>query len=179
MTWDPITDPCDYIRLAGVKSPGIADVVGASSPRDWDIRKGMGLSGAFSVFTGVSLAKFSVKLRLYTVEDWHLWYAWKPLVDKLPTRRGGGGKDSGVLDIWHPLLEALDIKAVAVAEPMQPEQTDHGEWTIEIKFIEFRYPKIALAKPEAAAATPVDPIEEKVIKPLMEQFQSLADADAQ
>lgn len=175
VTWDPITSPCDYILLAGIKSPGLADVSGASSVRRWDEREGFGISGAFSVFKGRGLAHFSVKLRLYSDTDWAAWYAWKQIVDKLPTRRGGDGKDSGVLDIWHPLLEGLDIKAVAAAEVMQPEQTDNGEWTIEIKFLEFRYPKIALAKPEAAAATPVDPVEEKIIKPLTAQFQSLAD----
>lgn len=175
MTWNPIDEPCDYILLAGIKSPGLADVVGASDIRGWDVRKGMGISGAFSVFTGQDLSRFSVRLRLYTDTDWAAWYAWKPIVDKLPTRRGGGGKDSGVLDIWHPVLEGLDIKAVGAAEVMQPEQTDDGVWTVEIKFIEFRYPKLTLAKPEAAAATPVDPVEEQIIKPLIEQVQSLAD----
>jgi len=175
MTWNPITDPCDYIKLSDVKSPGLADVSGASSVRRWDEREGFGISGAFSVFKGRGLAHFSVKLRLYSVEDWDGWDAFKPIVDKLPTRRGGTGKDSGVLDIWHPLLETLDIKAVAAAEVMQPEQTDSGEWTIEIKFLEFRYPKIALAKPDAAAATPVDPVEEQIIKPLIKQLQGLSD----
>ena len=173
MVWNPIADPCDYITLAGQKSPGLADVVGASDARKWDEREGFGLSGSFSVFRGRSLAKFSVMLRLYSEEDWEDWHAWKKLVQKLPTRRGGG-KDSGTLDIWHPLLEDLDIKAVGVAEILQPVQTDHGEWTIEIKFIEFRQPKVTLAKPEGAAATPVDPIEENVIKPLLAQVQQLA-----
>jgi hypothetical protein len=175
MTWDPIGAPCDYILLAGKRSPGLADVRGASSPRAWDEREGFGLSGAFSVFKGRRLAHFAVHLRLYTPQDWLDWYAWKPLVDKLPTRRGGGGKDSGAMDIWHPVLEALDIRAVAVAEVMQPEQLEAGEWAVEIKFIEFRHPKVTLATPEGSTATPVDPIEENIIKPLTEQLQRLAD----
>ena len=174
MTWDPETQSCDYILLSGKKSPGFAEVVGAASIRKWDERPGFGLSGAFSVFTGRGLAHFTVRLRLYTPEDWSEWYAWKPIVDKLPTRRGGSGKDTGTLDIWHPLLEALDIRAVAVEEVRAPEQTDHGEWTIEIKFIEFRHPKLTLAKPEGSAATPVDPVEEEIIKPLTKQFLDLA-----
>lgn len=171
MTWDPIASPCDYILLAGKKSPGIAELRGASSVRKWDEREGFGISGAFSVFKGRGLAHFSVILRLYSAQDWLDWYAWKAVVDKLPTRRGGAGKDSGTLDIWHPLLEALDIKAVAVAEVMQPDQTNDGEWSIEIKFLEFRHPKITLAKPEGAAATPVDPVEEDIIKPLTDAVQ--------
>ena len=176
MVWNPISAPCDYIKLAGKRSPGLADVVGASSPRMWDKRQGYALSGTFSVFHGCDLAEFSVRLRLYSVADWDAWHAWKPLVDKLPTARGGNGPDSGCLDIWHPLLEDLGIKQVGVAKVKQPDQTDNGEWTIEIEFIEFRHPKVTLAKPESAAATPVDPIEEQVIKPLMDQVNKLAAA---
>lgn len=174
MAWNPITEPCDYILLAQQKSPGLATVEGASSPRKWDEREGYGISGAFSVFRGRGLAKFSVKLRLTTEQHWADWAAWKKLVDKLPTRRGGSGKDTGNLDIWHPLLEDVGVTSVAVAERLQPVQVVDGEWTIEIKFIEFRRPKLSLAKPEGAAATPVDPIEENVIKPLLQEFQRLA-----
>lgn len=177
--WDPIVAPCDYILLSGSRSPGIAEVRGASSPRAWDEREGFGISGSFSVFKGRRLAHFSVVLKLYSADDWAAWYEWKPIVDKLPTRRGGSGKDSGVLDIWHPLLEALDVKAVAVAEVMQPDQTGDGEWSIEIKFIEFRHPKVTLAKPEASEADPVDPVEEEVIKPLTDMLQVERLADEQ
>jgi hypothetical protein len=176
MTWDPIAEPeaADYVLLAGKRSPGLCEIVGAGSPRDWDVRKGYGTSGAFSVFTGANLAHFSIMLRLYTRQDWADWYAWKPLVDKLPKRRFSNGKDSGALDIQHPILAALGIKAIGVENVGQPVQTDHGEWTIEIKAIEFRRPKFSLAKPEGATATPVDPVEEQIIKPLTEQLQRLA-----
>ena len=128
---------------------------------------------SFSVFAGRRLAHFSVLLTLTTADEWAEWRTFKPLVDKLPTRRGGSGKDTGNLDIWHPHLEDLDIRAVGVAEVMQAVQTDDG-WQIEIKFIEFRHPKLTLAKPEGATATPVDPIEEQVIKPLLAQVEELA-----
>jgi len=171
--FDPIDAPCDYILLAGQKSPGVAEIVGASSPREWEERNGYGVTGGFSVFMRRKLARFSVRLRLYESEDWIAWRAWKPIVDKLPKRRGGSGADSGMLSIWSPQLEDLDIKAVGVAEVGQPEQTGDGEWTIEIKFIEHRSPKVTLAKPQGAAAEPVDPID-KVIEGLTDQFQSLA-----
>lgn len=169
MAWNPLDAPCDYILLAKRKSPGLAEVVGASSPRKWDELQGPGLSGAFILFRGRGLAHFSVRLRFYTAADWEAWEAWKPLL-KLPTQRYGKGKDSGALEIYHPLLRQLDIKAVAVAEVMQPEQTDHGEWTVEIKFIEFRRPKVTMAKPEGAVDTPADPVED-VIEKLTDAFQ--------
>ncbi len=171
-SYDPIVAPCDYILLAGQRSPGIAEVRGSSSKRAWDEREGFGISGSFSVFKGRRLSWFSVLLRLYSSEDWRGWYEWKRLVDAIPKRRGGG-KDSGYLDIWHPWLEANDIRAVAVAEVMQPDQTADGEHTIEIKFLEWRHPKLTLATPAAAEATPVDPVEEHIGK-LTKQLEELA-----
>lgn len=176
MAWNPITQPCDYILLSGKKSPGMAVVSGggASSIRRWDEREGFGISGAFPVFKGRGLARFSVKLKFWTPEHWNDWATWKGLVDKLPRKRfGEAGKDTGNLDIWHPLLEDVDIKSVCVAERMAPEQTADGEWTIDIRFLEFRRPKFTLAKPEGSEATPVDPVEEEIIKPLTEQLQGL------
>lgn len=169
MAWNPLEQPCDYILLAQRKSPGVAELVGASSPRKWDEQQGLGLSGAFILFRGRGLAHFSVKLKLYTPADWAAWDAWRPLL-KLPTQRFGRGTAVGALDIWHPLLQPLDIKAVAVEEVMQAEQTDHGEWTIEIKLVEFRRPKLGLAKPEGPAATPADPVEDLIGK-LTDQLQ--------
>jgi hypothetical protein len=172
MAWDPINDPCDYITLAKVKSPGIAEVRGAGSHRKWDELDALG----HSIYKGRGVARFSVLLRLYDEQDWKDWQAWRHLVDKLPKRLGAvQEKDTGAMDIWHPLLEELDIKAVVVEDLIQADQTDHGEWTIEIKFLEFREPKIVRAKPEGSAATPVDPVEDLIIKPLINQLQSYAD----
>lgn len=157
MSWDPITSPVDHIELAGKRSPGLCEVIGAGSPRKWDERRGYALSGATVVFRGIGLARFTVRLRFYTPEDWAAWYAWKPLVDKPPL-----GKRPSALDIWHPLLEAQAIKKVVVEDVGQPDQTEDGEWTVEIKFIEFRRPQIALAKPEGSKATPADPVEREI-----------------
>lgn len=169
MAWNPLEQPVDYIKLGGVRSPGLAEVLGATSPRKWEERGGYGLSGSTVVFRGVGLCKFTVKLKLYTEEDWTAWNAWRPIVAKPPF-----GTRAKALDIWHPLLEQLEVKAAVVEEVSQPEQTDNGEWTITLKFIEFRRPKVALAKPEGAKATPADPIETAIIQPLVNQLNALA-----
>lgn len=169
MAWDPLSSPVDFIKLAGQKSPGLAEVLGGASPRKWDERGGYGLSGSTLVFRGVGLAKFQVKVKLYTVEHWNAWRAWKPLVSKPPL-----GTRPKAQDIWHPLLEEIEVKAAVVEEVSQPEQTGDGEWTVTIKFIEFRKPKVSLAKPDGAKATPADPIETNVIQPLLNQFNALA-----
>lgn len=174
MAWNPYEQPVDYVLLAQQKSPGLATVGGAALIRQWDKIKGYGVSGSFNIFKGADLSEFTVSLRFFTPEHWAAWATWKRLVDKLPSRRGGSGKDTGNLDIWHPLLEDVAINAVCVAKRHQPEQTGDGEWTVKIDFMQFRRPKLTLAKPEGAAATPVDPVEENIIKPLLDEFQSLA-----
>lgn len=168
--YDETDDPFerDYILLSGKRSPGLAEIVGAGTPRNWDKRKGYGLMGATTVFHGMDLAEFSVKLRLYTRQDFADWAAWKPLVDKPPV-----GTLPRSLDITHPLLEQLDIKSVVVQDVSQPEQTDDGEWTIEIKLLQWRQPVVRLAKPEGSTAAPVDPVEQE-IGGLLDQANDLA-----
>jgi hypothetical protein len=171
---NPLDSPQDYIVLAGKRSPGIAKLVGASSPREWVERGGFGITGSFSIFKRRGLCHFTVEIRLYTAEDWTAWAAWKPIVDKLPTRRGGGTSPaSGYLAIDHPFLADLDIKAVGVEDVGQPVDEDMGVYMIPIKFIEFRSPKLTMAKPEGAKATPLDPYDQK-IKELAAQVDKLA-----
>jgi hypothetical protein len=175
MSFQPLRQPIDHVLLAGQKSPGLGTLVGASSPREWDERKGYGISGSFSVFRRRGLAHFALELRLYNDQDWADWHAWKPIVDKVPTRRGGGTNPaSGYLKIQHPILEDLSITAVGVEDVGQPTQAEDGVWLVVIKFIEFRQPVFGLAKPEGAKAVPVDPYDAQLEK-LTGQFNELAD----
>lgn len=157
--WNPLTTPVDFFNLAGVRSPGYAELTGASSPRKWEERGGYGLSGATVVFRGVGLCYFTFKLKLYSEQDWADWYKFKPLVERPPF-----GTRAKSLDIWHPFLEQLGVTHAVIEEVSQPEQGDSGEWVITIKMIEFRRPVVALAKPVASKATPVDPVEAKLIE---------------
>jgi hypothetical protein len=166
--WNPLDLPIDKAVVAGRETPGLVEIIGASAPRRWDERKGYGLSGATVVYRGQGLAKFTVRLRLYTTQDWDDWHAWKSLVAAPPP-----GKRAKALDIVHPLLADLEITAIVVNEVMQPEQSEDGVWQIDIKVTQFRSPKFSLAKPEAAQATPVDPVDQK-IEQLSKQFQELA-----
>lgn len=168
MTWDPITVPIDYALLGGRKTPGLAELVGASALLRWDERKGYGLSGATLVFRGAGLAKFTLRLRLSSARDWADWHAWKSVVAAPPL-----GKRARALDIVHPLLADLDITAVVVSEVLQPEQVEDGVWKIDIKLLQWRKPKVSLAKPESAQATPVDPVD-RIIEQLSSQYQELA-----
>jgi len=174
---DPDTHPINFVLINGHNvSPGIATVEGAGDPRRWDERNGLGLGGSILWYTGFPQSHFSVKLRLYTPQDWIDWAAFKKLFPKpkrvltpdgvLPVKRG----DSGAFDIWHPFLAMVGIRAAVVEEILQPVLTDEtGEWTIEIKMISFNNPKPQIAKPAAADAPPEPTEQEKIAADLIDQ----------
>jgi hypothetical protein len=80
MPWNPITQAVDYATLAGRRTPGIAEITGAAAVRNYRERRPFGMGGATVVFHGVELAKFVLKLRLYTEQHWDEWHAFKSLV---------------------------------------------------------------------------------------------------
>lgn len=152
MSWNPLTQSQDFVTLGGRRTPGLAEVVGAGSPRRWDERESYGVAGALVVYYGLKLSHFSVLVRLITDQDWLDWYAFKPLVDKKPL-----GRRQGPLDIAHPITAGCGIHSVVVEDVLQPDQIEDGIWQVEIKLIEYRAPVSALAKAEGAEATPADP----------------------
>ena len=152
MTFNPISEPVDHILLAGRRSPGLATIRGAGIAARWDERRLYAAGGAFVVYRGQKLSKFTVTLRLYTEQDWSDWHEWRPLVQRPPPPEPRGpGSDLAILlhrprakDIWHPILEDLEIRSVVIEAVLQPQQTADGEWSIEIKMIEYRPPQLAL-----------------------------------
>lgn len=170
MAFNPLISPVDYImlgahdprqnvRVTGSRSPGLAEVKKASTPRKWDKRLGYGLSGSFPIFRGRDLAEFDVIIRLTEDEDWIDWNSWKPLVEVPPF-----GRFPKALDIWHPWTEAAKIGSCVVVNVSQPEPDEYGTFTVTIPMLEWRRPKLDLAKPDGAAnQTPNEsPLEKKV-----------------
>lgn len=70
MTFRPLTEPRDFIILGGRRSPGLAEIQGAATPRNFDQRRGHGVSGATLRFRGTALADFKVLIRLLTDQHW-------------------------------------------------------------------------------------------------------------
>lgn len=158
MTFQPIDDPVDYVELAGQRSPGICEVLGGSSPRRWDERRGYGFSGSTLIFRGVGLCRPTLKLRLYTAQDWADWHEWSRLVQRPPL-----GERARALDIVHPILEDLGVRSVVVEDVLQPQQTADGEWTIEVRLIEYRRREAALERIDGATAAVTDPIDKQIL----------------
>lgn len=156
MTFNPILRPCDHILLGGEKSPGIAVLSNAHSPRLWDERRGFALSGARVIYKGIGLAYPVVTLKLFTSDDFERLATWSRLCARAPV-----GTRAHALDIWHPILEDRGITSVVVKDVRQPEQDETtGVWTMAIEFIEFRRPVLTLETIDASDVTPSDPVDQ-------------------
>lgn len=148
-TFDPQRTPVDYIWLDGDRSPGTARVRGAADRRKWDVQVGPYMSGGITIFRGREISKFCVDIYLLSAQDWIDWRAWR----KRWLARPPFGSRPKAMRIAHPWLAELEIIAVQVEAVSQPEQDDEtGGYVVTIDFLEFRQPKIALAKPVAAGA---------------------------
>jgi hypothetical protein len=145
----------DFIILGAFPSPGRAIVRPANSPRDWDIRKGYGFSGATIVYTGAGLAKFEVDITLWDDPiHWTEWDIFAPILAKpVPPVVTG-------IDIVHPLLNMApwNITSVVVEDVSGFEESDYEEFTCTIKFIQFRAPVPALGKPDVSIKAVNDPV---------------------
>lgn len=172
---DPITTPdvYDVFALAGQTSPGLCDIEGAGSPRKWDVRDGHGQSGATVAFTGNSLSKFKIKVRLYTPEEFAAWQTFRTLLDKAPD-----GTKPKSLDIYHPWLAELGIKSVVVEDVKQCEQPKDGEFVYEIAFIQWQAPKPSAGVPKGSKSTATPASDagdaaDKMIADLLKQVKAL------
>ncbi len=147
-----------YIVLGPLRSPGVATVRGLNSPRNWTKQQGFGYTGASLIFAGKDLAEFEVDIDLWEASQFVAWNAFAKIL--MPPLPGPAGL---ALGIKHPIVNGPpnNVHAVVVKDVSQPVQSDTGLWTYTIKFLEYRKPLIALARPIAtipdAAVTPPSP----------------------
>lgn len=139
----------DYIILAGVRSPGVCRFTkSANSPRSWDVRQGYGFSGAYVVYTGAGLAKFSIAFDLWNGDQFSApWLQFAALLEK--PKRGVKLRGMGIV---HPRLQMAPwrIKDVVVEDVTAFESTDEGLYTAVVDFLEYSPPKPVLVKPTEA-----------------------------
>lgn len=166
----------DFIAIGGKISPGVCEIVGASSPRKWDERKGYGVSGATLVYTGRGLGKFTANFTMWDDDDLDEWEEFADMLGKEVTSRKGQS-----WAIAHPLvnLKPLSIMIVCVEDISQLTQMDDGGWKSSIKFIEYRAPKQIVStpdKPTPDAPNPTASAQDKAdlqIQALKAQIESL------
>lgn len=82
--FDPFDAPQDYVVMAGVNTPGIAEVYDVTSEFDWSERRGIGYSGATLRYLGKKLCRFKVALRLLTPEAMDAWAEFRRVIAPPP-----------------------------------------------------------------------------------------------
>lgn len=171
----------DYIQIGGEKSPGKATILAAGRKRGWEIRKGIGLSGATIAPTGDELATFTVRFEFFdeprgglsTSQQLDAWFAFSTKwFSKTAAFVAGKAR---ALGIWHPILAAppLQIIEAVVSDLGQLEQDDYGGWSCEVKFLEYRKALAAPDKPIAAipaAAQPAPTAEDEADREMADKF---------
>jgi hypothetical protein len=156
--WNPVSGvPHDKVLLAGIPTPGYCEIVGASSPRNWEEQSPGGWSGGILLYKGIKLSHFSLRCDLYEDADWDDWYRLEPIVARSQGRRAIGCQ--------HPFLAALGISALVIEDTYAPVQTDHGVWQIELTCIDWRALKATgTSNPEAADEAPLSPLQQAIKK---------------
>lgn len=171
MGFSPFRTPIDFVILNGIRTPGTATVKKADAPRHWDKRGGYGMAGSFPVGGWRELTEFDVEIRLTTNADWDYWWSKiDPIIARDPP-----GKRPKAINVWHPWLASKKVQSAVMQNELQPTLEDvSGIWLITLQMLEWRRPKIVLAKPDAAApTTPQDPIDAQILANT-KQIQALA-----
>jgi hypothetical protein len=143
-------DALDTLVIAGQTMPGLVDFPApGDSPRKWDERKGVGLSGATIVFVGLDVAKFTARLTMWLPEHFRLWKERRVLV--APPAQGERAK---IIDFYHPCLEEVGIKACGVTNRTQMKPvSDQGDWYVDISCLGYRKPLPQIGTGDASKAT--------------------------
>lgn len=142
----------DKVELGGLRNPGKATILGAGSPRDWDIRKGNGVDGAWVNYLGGNLKPFDILIELW---DFPI-HALQWLEFSIALTKPGSRDNVHALSIYHPSLNAhpINITACVVQNVTAFESDDDGIMSCRITCLPFGAPRPIL-KQRPVAAIPV------------------------
>lgn len=164
------------LGLNGLTITVPADKTTLSPPklkRNWDVKPGFGLQGAFCVYTGEGLAAFDATFEFWSEEKEPLWDAFASAFLAAPK-----GVRPAALGIYHPILvkAPFRIQNVQVTEIEGWSLVTPGRWQTRLSFLEYRAPIPFVPK----KTEPVVPATEKVpiAKPKTEQDIRMQEAAA-
>ena len=159
---NPIENPdaYDVVTIAGIDSPGLAQVGDVSREYEWDVKVGKGAFGSTTTFTGRVPAEFSVLFTLWKSAHFGQWSRFVKRLKYDPTKirynietRWVSGVDA--VGIYHPSLAQLDIKSVVIKKINGLSHKGKGVYEASIEFLEwFPPPKISVVA-TPASSTPV------------------------
>ena len=149
MALDDLYPRQDYVIFpGGLKTPGVCEIIGLSSPRKWNVQQGYGLSGATTVYAGTDPIKFKIKVYMWT--QLHV-LAWEAIA-RLHLAKALPGLKPIALGISHPMLSfpPISVSSVVIEDVTALEQDEYGGFTVTISCLEWKKPLPALGKPLAA-----------------------------
>ena len=154
----------------GIQTPIPADKTTLSPPklkRNWDVKPGFGIQGAFCVYTGEGLAAFDATFEFWSEEKEPLWDAFANVYLTAPK-----GVKPAAIGIYHPILvkppfkivnvQVTDIEGWSLVTP--------GRWQTKLSFLEYRPPlpfrpaKTEPVVPAVQKAPPAKPQTEQDIR---------------
>lgn len=128
------------LSLLGITAPIPADKTMLSPPklkRNWDVKPGFGVQGAFCVYTGEGLAAFDATFEFWNEEKEILWDQFANVFLAAPV-----GVKPPALGIHHPILikPPLRIQMVQVTEIEGWSLVSPGKWQTRLSFLQYRAP---------------------------------------
>lgn len=140
----------DKITIANVEPPGKWTLLSAPKVYGWVIRKGTALSGATVVPDGDELVLAHFLVELNNDPQYPLFKVFRAAFLKKALIGVPGAPTALALGIDHPELKEMGCTSVVVKE-MTPLTNDGlGLWSCHVKFLQYRRPVPALARPTAA-----------------------------
>lgn len=171
MSWNPWDLPVDKAVLRGALTPGLCEIKNCKREHKYDRIAGYAQDSAIAIYRGRPPAGFDIVLTLCTPQDYADWQVFRAIVLAPPLI----GPRSKAYDIFHPFLAELAIMACVIEAVGVPENNGNGIYTVTISAVEWKRPKIALTKLDAATAAPADTDPgDKIINKLVEQLDQLA-----
>jgi hypothetical protein len=122
--WDDRDDPLvwDTLFLAGEIWPGVCEISGAGVSRKIDVKKSKGSDGATIKDEGYQPAKLTIRLTIYSENDWQLLQALLPSIH--PKRKGGVRTP---LEISNPQANLLGITQIYIDKIGIPKKPTSGD----------------------------------------------------
>lgn len=149
--------------------------------RNWDVRPGFGIQGAFCVYTGEGLATFDATFEFWNEEKEALWKIFANTFLTAPK-----GVKPAALGVYHPVLiqPPFAIQNVQVTELEGWSLVSPGKWQTRLSFLEYRPPapfkpvKTEPVVPPVQKAAPARPKTEQDIRMQEAAARLKAAADA-
>lgn len=169
----------DVVTIAGQTCPGYCEIAGFERKWKWDKKTGKGAQGTTCTYTGKPAVEGELIFFLWTGLHFVQWEIFRPLFQYDPTKQ-----QTQAIDIFHPSLADLNIKAVVIESISPIRHIGHNLYECRVKASEYVPPPkaAAVATPAGAKAaagagsgsnpaapSPTDPLQIK-IQQLYNQF---------